>query len=82
MAVYSLWEDRALALPGPTAGLPRSYCFCSARIDAGRRRELSVRVLGADGSGVFPKAAVLFLILRQARRATFLCWNAPNFREG
>jgi hypothetical protein len=30
-----------------------------------------VRLLTADGSGVYPKAPVLFLILRQARRCDF-----------
>jgi hypothetical protein len=38
----------------------------SAGIDAAKRRELSVRVLGASNYGVFPKAAVLCLILLQA----------------
>jgi hypothetical protein len=36
--------------------------------DDGKRRERSVRVLGASGSGVFPKAAVLCPILLHVRR--------------
>jgi hypothetical protein len=46
--------------------------MCSRRLDTGKRRERSARLLGPCDYGVFPKAAELCLNLLQARRCDIL----------